>query len=566
MKEKHQYEKSTNIKENINQVTIKKDCPAEGNSAKDLTLAGKCEKLYRGITAIDGHYIEEALLQGRQRAPRFLFSPLRAAAVIIAILVLGGATAVAASPGLREAIIRFLSGGEAEKVPFELLEPTHAPGQPSQETASIEPGTPVALGNITFLQAPAADGHFTAAYISSPGWLEALRTPSGRLIFCTQDSAGEGRTYYRLADGRLEMSTPELCQREGSVKPGSLPGVMSHDGSREYSFVTLPEMAFQAAWQQLGEDIIINDSESQYSFDIGSTFGGTKDGASIEGMYDGRFSFAPINGDTEWIQVSFLFDPQLTEYSYPFLFNLRTGEVSDPLSGVDLSAYPCITELAILPGRKSASAMAGDSHDSLKKIFIDLVSGTVTEQTEEPPLTAPVPSCHYSMSTGGHTVFYTLGDDTSVDGYLYDGETQTSRVLFRGAAWGYIWDYGFSDTYIRLIGGNHAVYYREPENEVYLMNLADGEMRLLEGVPASHDVSFLWNGEHTLLSISINSKDAAPRLAFYAPDAENAWYFDREQHDGILERSAGWYSEYGYLISAASDGGMNYLYLYQYIP
>ena len=76
MKEKHQYEKSTNIKENINQVTIKKDCPAEGNSAKDLTLAGKCEKLYRGITAIDGHYIEEALLQGRQRAPRFLFSSL----------------------------------------------------------------------------------------------------------------------------------------------------------------------------------------------------------------------------------------------------------------------------------------------------------------------------------------------------------------------------------------------------------------------------------------------------------------------------------------------------------
>ena len=339
---------------------------------------------------------------------------------------------------------------------------------------------------------------------------------------------------------------------------------MSHDGSTEYTSVTLPEMTFQVDWQQFGEDILILDTDAQSRFDIGSTFGGTKDGASIEGMYDGRFSITPLNGETEWVQVSFLFDSQLTEYSYPFLFNLRTGETADLLAGIDLSVYPCVTYLTICDDKKFATALAGDSHDDLQEIFIDLESGNITQEARLDP---PVSSCLYSLTTSSHTVFYALGDKQHADGYLYDTETQTSKTLFQGAAWGYLWDYGFADTYIRLISGNHAVYYKEPENEVDLLNLADGEMRLLEGIPASHDVSFFWNNEHTLLSISIKTADDASRLAFYIPGAENAWYFDWELPGGLRKNHGTWYSEYGHLISAVSeDDDRHYLCLYQYIP
>lgn len=572
-----------------------KNNPAKNNSVKDSSVSEKCEKLYNSITNINERYIEEAQ---RQKLPAFAktqdakkrwFSLRRAAAVIISVLVLGSATAVAASPALRSAIIRFLSGGEMNKIPLDLLEPTAIPDQPSPgsfspeqfpagaastETLSteeasvgsvpVEPGVPMALGDITFLQGRTTNEHFTATYISSPDWLEAHRTPSGRLLFSTHDSESDGKTYYQLIDGKLELSTPESHHLEGSVLLQNLSGVMSHGGSTEYASVTLPEMIFQVDWQQLGEDILILDTDASSRFDIGSTFGGTKDGASIEGMYDGRFSVTPLKGETEWVQVSFLFDSQLTEYSYPFLFSLRTGETADPLAGIDLSAYPCVTYLTICDGKKSATAMAGDSHDGLREIFIDLESGNITQETRLDP---PVSSCLYSLTTSDHTVFYALGDEQHADGYLYDTETQTSKTLFRGAAWGYMWDYGFSDTYIRLIGGNHAVYYREPENEVYLVNLADGEMHLLESIPASHDVSFFWNNERTLLSISMKTADAASRLAFYLPGAENAWYFDWELPERIRENYGSWYSEYGHLISAVSeDDDRHYLFLYQYIP
>lgn len=549
------------------------------NPIKKSSVSEKCVNLYNSITNINDRYIEEA--QSR-KLPAFAKAQdtkkrwvllRRTAAVIISILVLGSATAVAASPALRSAIIRFLSGGEMNKIPLDLLEPTAMPDQPSPEpfsseaasvgSVSVEPGVPVTLGDIIFLQDLTTNEHFMATYITSSDWLEAHRTPSGRLLFSTHDSESDGKTYYRLIDGKLELSMPESHHLEGSVLLRNLSGVMSHGGSTEYASVTLPEMTFQVDWQQLEKDILILDTDASSRFDIGSTFGGTKDGASIEGMYDGRFSVTPLNGETEWVQVSFLFDSQLTEYSYPFLFNLCTGETADPLAGIDLSTYPCITYLTICDDKKSATAMAGDSHDDLREIFIDLENGNITQETILDP---PVSSCLYSMTTSDHTVFYALGDEQHADGYLYDTETQTSKTLFKGAAWGYLWDYGFSDTYIRLIGGNHAVYYKEPENEVYLMNLADGEMHLLEGIPASHDVSFFWNNERTLLSISMKTADAASRLAFYLPGAEHAWYFDWELPEGMRENYGSWYSEYGHLISAVSDDDRHYLCLYQYIP
>lgn len=550
-------------------------------------LAEECTKLYNGITNIDDKYIEEAQQQrsgtaakGKVRTLSW-FSFKHAATLILSLLVLGSATAVVASPALRSAIIRFLQGGKTEKVPFELLIPTETPETPAQGTASqgntsqgmssegtvpVKADVPVTLGSITFLQTQSSDAHFAAAYISSSDHLSALHTPSGRLLFRTWEPESESTVYYRLADGILELLTPEQHDLEGSVQLGNMPGVMSYDGSTEYASIILPQMTFRVDWQQLGDDILILDTEAQFRFDIGSTFGGTKDGASIEGRYDGGFSAAALKGDSEWVSVFFHFDSQLTGYAYPFLFNLHTGEIADPLAEVDLSAYPCITDLRICDDKKTAAAMAGTSHEDLKEILIDLDSGAVIEQEELSP-DPPVSSCHFSMTTGDHTVFYTLGDNTCVDGYLYDTDTRTSKTLFQGAAWGYIWDHGFADTYVRLIGGNYAAYYKEPENQVYLMNLADGEMYLLEGIPASHDVSFFWNDDGTLLSISVNDAAFTSRLAFYTPGAEIAWYFDRERRDDIRETSSGWYGEYGYLISAASeDDQSHYLYLYEYIP
>lgn len=78
---------------------------------------------------------------------------------------------------------------------------------------------------------------------------------------------------------------------------------------------------------------------------------------------------------------------------------------------------------------------------------------------------------------------------------------------------GYVWEYGFADTYVSMIGNHYAVYYNEPENKVYLLNLVDGNMQLLEGIPANHHTNFSWNAEFSMLRISIRTESGAERLA-----------------------------------------------------
>lgn len=493
----------------------------------------------------------------------------RVAIILLSLLLLSGGTAFAASPALRQAVIHFFTGGVTEIPPVEQLsapeqstEGSESAFTPEKDTADEITG-PVTVGDVTLLKDQVLDEHFTATYLSSPLYLDTLSTPSGNLLFYTLDETGY-RTYYQLIDGVLQISAPETRVLEGSILLKNLPGVMNRrDGDTGYASIVLPEMTFTVDWQQYGEDILLLNSDN-HRFDIGSTFGGTQNGAPLPADYDGQFFARALWGDTQWVEVVFCYDYQLTYYEYPFLFNLRAGEIRDPLAEVDLSAYSCITDLTICDDKKTALAMAGPDHDSLNQIYIDLETGEITEEVTP---SAPVSGAYTEFATSDHTVFYALGTEEKADGYLYDSESGVTTELFQGAAMGYVWEYGFADTYIRMIGNHYGVYYNEPEDKVYLLNLADGSMQLLEGVPANHDTNFAWNAEFSMLRISIRTESGAERLAFFIPGTDTGWYFDRVPSDSVNEESGGWYSEYGYYIWAVSpERDQYYLYLYEYVP
>lgn len=494
----------------------------------------------------------------------------RAAIILLSLLLLSGGTAFAASPALRQAVIHFFTGGVTEIPPVGQLSTTEPSTESSESAFTPEKDTadeitaPVTVGDVTLLTDQVLDEHFSAAYLSSPLFLDTLSTPSGTLLLYTKDTETGYQTYYQLIDGVLQISAPETHVLEGSILLSNLPGVMSRrDGDASYASIVLPEMTFTVDWQQYGEDILLLNSDD-HRFDIGSTFGGTQNGAPLQADYDGQFFARALRGDTQWVEVNFCYDYQLTYYIYPFLFNLRTGETRDPLAEVDLSAYSCITDLTICDDKKTASAMAGPDHDSLNQIYIDLETGKITEKVTP---SAPVSGAYTEFATSDHTVFYVLGTEEKVDGYLYDSESGVTTELFQGAAMGYVWDYGFADTYISMIGNHYAAYYNEPENKVYLLNLVDGSMQLLEGVPANHHTNFFWNAEFSMLRISIRTESGAERLAFFIPGTDTGWYFDRAVPDSVNEESGGWYSEYGYCIRAVSpERDQYYLYLYEYTP
>lgn len=488
----------------------------------------------------------------------------RAAIVILSLALMGTGTVFASSPGVRQAVIRFFTSGAREEVPIERLTGEKATEE-LQETRETEDQKeeflPLTMGAVTFMERQVLDEHFVASYLYSSEYLDVMAAPSGNLLFYTQPlGTTEQRTFYQLVDGEMELAAPEVCRKEGRVSLKELPGVMDRRGSVDYSAIVLPEMTFEVEWQQYGDNILPTDVSER--FDIVSTFGGTQNGSPLEGDYDGRFLATALQGDTEWVVVSFLFDSQSTDYVYPFLFNIRTGEVQDVLRTVDLSMYPCITDLAILD-RKTAAAWAGENHDSQKRITIDLSTGEIVEERALQP---PAADYNFMVETGEHTIFYTTGTEEHTNGYLYDEETQETIPLFEDAAWGYVWDYGFADTYVQLINRCYAAYYKEPENEVYLIDLTDGTMMLLEGIPASHDVSFFPNDQGDLLCISIHAQGGTSLLAFYRQGMDTARYFERELPENIQENGAMWIGENKYLIQAVSqDREQYYLYLYEYV-
>ncbi len=495
----------------------------------------------------------------------------RVAMITLCIFLFGSGTAFASSYTFRQAVIHFFTSGTNEEIPLEKFSDSkqkedkksnadNAQTDKKEEQITEDTDTPITIGDVTYLQKQKLDEHFQVTYLSCPSYCDIARTSSGNLLFYTQEEKSEKRSYYQYIDGELRQAEAEKFKAEGSIQLQNLSGVMSHSGDVSYNEICLPEMTFTVEWQQIGGDIVLDVSNVE-RFDIGTTFGGTKNGKSLKGECDGAFSVSTFPDDKKWVQVQFLYDTQCTDYQYPFLFQLDTKEIKDPLANVDLSAYACITQLSICDNKKEAVAYAGDNHSSLKRIWIDLESGDIREDITE----APVSDCDTFFSTSDTTVFYTTGKEEKMNGYLYNTETKTTTKLFSNVAWGYIWDYGFADTYVNLIGGNFATLYKEPENEVYLLDLTDGSRYLLEGIPASHDVSFFWNEEYSILSIAKNTELGASQLAFYIPKLKKAWYFERTLSENVEEESACWYGETGYLIQAVSQNREQYyLYLYEY--
>lgn len=499
--------------------------------------------------------------------------------LVFLVLCLGSATALAASPEFRAAVVRFFSLGTVETPPADLNETfeTEMPEanipqgtnrsdemstSPSPDTGSNRniPAIQTA-GSLTLTRSVTLDEHFTAIYASSPDFLDIVRTPSGTLLFSTTATADVPQ-YYSLVDGILTEILLEPRTLSARVRLNHLPGVMTHEGNgTPYEELQLPEMTFSLVWQQYNKDILINyyATESEHRFDIGSTYG-----VDMGDDYDGFFSYRAFPGNSDIVEVCFYLDYQMTEYSYPFLLNLSTGQVSDPLARIDFSDYACITDLAFTKDLTQVTAMAGRDHDHLKKITINLLDGTIAESTSPQP---PVDNCPIWFATSDNTVFYTLGSyDEGMDGFIYNSDTRTTTTVFTNTLYNYnSWENTSGRCFFNTLGGGYCIYYEE--DAIYLMSLRDGSRTLLEDVPLSKDLTFFFNPDHSLLQFELHSEGQTVRLGFIDPVRGEAWYFDREPAETIHEISGFWYSNNGYCIEARDENTqMRYLYLYEYTP
>lgn len=536
-----------------------------------------------GSVPVSSHMKRQYAENSRRPPSRLRHMPAwQAALLVIALFFLGSATALAASPELRAAVVRFFSFGTVEVPPTDLQNPLETMGTDqfqgaggadisgntnddsskgsgqNQEIPAVQ-----SAGSLTLTRTVTLDAHFVATYASSPDFLELVNTPSGSLLFSTQTEGSDAPTYYGLVDGLLTEFALEPKTLTASVNLSNLPGVMTYEGdTASYRNLPLPEMTFSVVWQQYGDDILINHyaTESEYRFDIGSTFG-----ADLGSDYDGSFSYRAFPGYSDIIQVRFYLDSQRTDYSYPFLLNLTTGQVSDPLAQIDLSKYACITDLEFTEDLAQVTAMAGRDHDHLQEITINLADGTITESTTPQP---PVNNCLFWFATGENTVFYTVGSyEEGMDGFLYNSQSQTTTTLFTDALYNFnAWGEGYGQRFFNTIGGGYIVYY---ENDtVSLVNLKDGSRTLLEGVPMSKNLTFFFNPDYTLLKFAFgDERGQSIRLGFIDLTKEEAWYFDRELAENIQERSGHWFSRYGICLEAVNEStDERYLYLYEYIP
>ena len=495
----------------------------------------------------------------------------------ITVLFLGSATALAASPELRAAVVRFFSSGTVEKPPVDLNESFEAEDKgmngaqgtnpfgdvspspesgPSQEIPAVQ-----TVGSLTLTRSVSLDEHFAAIYASSPDFLNIVRTPSGTLLLSTTEADTIPR-YYSLVNGILTEITLEPRTLSASVELNILPGVMNYDGdAAPYRNLKLPKMTFDLVWQQYGDDVLINynATESEHRFDIGSTYG-----VDLGDDYDGAFSYRALPGSRDVIQVSFDLDSQRTEYSYPFLLNLTTGQVSNPLAEIDLSAYACITELNFTDDLTQVTAWAGRDHDHLQRIIINLADGSIEESSTPQP---PVDNCLIWFATGDSTVFYTVGSyEEGMDGFIYNSDTQTTTTVFTNTYYNYnVWADTAGRCFFNTLGGGYCIYYEE--DAIYLMSLSDGSKTLLEDVPLSQNLTFFFNPDHSLLQFEMHSEGQKVKLGFIDPARGEAWYFDREPAETIHETSSSWYSNNGFYIEAQDENTeMRYLYLYEYTP
>lgn len=482
----------------------------------------------------------------------------QASLLVLAVLFLGSATALAASPELRAAVVRFFSFGTVETPPADLQNILETKAIGTDESQEISPAVQT-VGSLTLTKTFTLDEHFSSTYLCSPDFLDIVKTPSGTLLFSTTATNSEPH-YYSYKEGSLTELVLETHTLSASVNLGVLPGVMDNYGDiTPYQNLQLPEMTFDLVWQQYGDDILIDHNAANskyYRFDIGSAYG-----ADLDYSYDGAFSYSAFPTRSDVIQVIFRLDSQQTSYAYPFLLDLTTGQVSDPLAKIDLSAYDCITELSFTDDLTGATAKAGSDHDHLRDITIRLDDGTVTESPAPLP---PVGDSPIWFTTSDTTVFYTVGSlEGGMDGCLYNTETQTTTTLFTDALYNHnAWAEGYGERFFDFLGGGYCTYYED--NAVYLMNLKDGSRTLLEGLSLSDDVSFFFNPDYSLLNFSIWENQQSIRLGFIDPAKGEAWYFDREMKN-IYENASGWYGNSGYYISAQNEiSGIHYLYLYEY--
>ena len=480
--------------------------------------------------------------------------------LVITVLFLGSATALAASPELRAAVVRFFSFGTVEKPPVDLKESFDTEDKGIDDTSQEIPAVQTA-GSLTLTRSVSLDEHFTAIYASSPDFLHIVKTPSGTLLLSTTETDGIPH-YYHLVNGILTEIILEPRTLSASVELNILPGVMNYEGdTAPYQNLRLPEMTFNLVWQQYGDDVLINynATESERRFDIGSTYG-----VDLGDDYDGSFSYRALPGSRDVIQVSFDLDSQRTEYTYPFLLNLTTGQVSNPLAEIDLSAYACITELSFTDDLTQVTAWAGRDHDHLQEITINLSDGSIEESSSPQP---PVDNCLFWFATGDSTVFYTAGSyEEGMDGFIYNSNTQTTTTIFTDTYYNYnVWADTAGRRFFNTLGGGYCIYYED--DAIYLMSLRDGSKTLLEDVPLSNNLTFFFNPDHSLLQFELHSEGQKIRLGFIDPVRGEAWYFDREPAETIHEASGSWYSNNGFYIEAQDENTeMRYLYLYEYTP
>ena len=489
----------------------------------------------------------------------------RSAVIALLIAVGGTSTVMAASPQIRSAIAKFFTSGITEVVPTEELNI----GQKADADAQTDGDTNVLSGEETVFFADGIklihdvtlDEHFSVDYIGSDSFEEIITLSSGKELLCKYIN-GEfesSRKYFDLSledtpDKPLQEVEVQTLEFRGSVSLQNLKGIYSADGDYDNFAPDEIEVAFE--YEKYEDDLLVN------SFDA------SLDTDDAEHDYDMYIN--TIDGQADVVEAVLMIDAQMTNYQYPFIINLNTGEVSDLLSKVDLSGYACVTELYISDDLKTATARAGDSFEKLVNISIDIETGEIKE---EPDAYEAIPEeCEYGFYVDEDTLFYVVEAEgteygESETGYLYNVNSGEKTTVFDGASNKL---YSEGECFWESLGGGYIALYED--NALQIIRLSDGGERVYLTEITYDDpqsVQMLLNTDGSLLSIEVyeNGSTGAKRMYMLDTESFEVWYFDRDVEEGIEEVASFWRGKNCFVTEAEdSESGMYYNYIYLYNP
>ena len=465
--------------------------------------------------------LKERIAANLERRPRRSMHTLKRALVgtLAAVLVLASLTgiAMAASPEIRQAVLRFLHLTESEQVPG---------------SAAVVGEYPLTGSDI--------GGRVTAWYID----MESIKTYfyPNRAVFAP-DGSVESIIKWDVSGGVL---------REYRLEP------------RRTSFSLAPfgiDCTGEIAWYpEDGEALVYAngcDDQSRIVYDAFAIAGHDDTAMLSVRLPQGRPGATPLPiegasaaNDSEYI------------YNY-YLCNLETGEVSDFLSGTEAGRLQGQSWYAWNSDLSRTLIVCTDYNNGDTTWYFDRRTGTVTRLSE---LTGTDAAQAFFLDD--NTLFaysYTAAASPSlpdsIDGWRYNLESgELTQVL--DSVPQYVSHLGGSG--VELLSGRQCVLV--DGSSVSVLDLLTGETTPVTGSQLPTGGQFLSNNADTRIMYIHHDEDSSTLDTLGMLDLESGEFivFNRDSAPGITESLVSWFGDEMIAVYGETPDGDVYMYLYEF--